>query len=66
MVELAFVILTSGLLASIAIPNFIKFQARSKQSEAKANLKAIYTNRGELERALSCSQRIILIAPENV
>lgn len=30
------------------------------------NLKAIYTNRGELERALSCSQRIILIAPENV
>jgi regulator of sirC expression with transglutaminase-like and TPR domain len=30
------------------------------------NLKAIYTNRGDLERALSCSHRIILIAPENV
>ena len=33
-----------GILAAIAIPNFIKFQARSKQSEAKANLKAAYTS----------------------
>src|SRR5215218_6021088 len=32
-----------GILAAIAIPNFIKFQARSKQSEAKGNLKAIFT-----------------------
>lgn len=31
-----------GVLAAIAIPNFIKFQARSKQSECKANLKAAY------------------------
>lgn len=31
-----------GILAAIAIPNFIKFQARSKQSEAKANLKSAY------------------------
>ncbi len=30
------------------------------------NLKAIYMNRSELERALSCSQRILLIAPESV
>ncbi|HVE87067.1 MAG TPA: fimbrial protein [Myxococcales bacterium] len=28
--------------AAIAIPNFIKFQARSKQAECKANLKAAY------------------------
>ena len=32
-----------GVLAAIAIPNFIKFQARAKQSECKANLKAWYT-----------------------
>ncbi len=32
-----------GILAAIAIPNFIKFQARSKQSECKMNLKAAYT-----------------------
>jgi type IV pilus assembly protein PilA len=32
-----------GILAAIAIPNFLKFQAKSKQSEAKANLGAIFT-----------------------
>jgi type IV pilus assembly protein PilA len=32
-----------GILAAIAIPNFVKFQARSKQSEAKANMKAMFT-----------------------
>ncbi|KFE71214.1 type IV pilin protein [Hyalangium minutum] len=31
-----------GIMAAIAIPNFIKFQARAKQSEAKMNLKAAY------------------------
>ncbi|OGQ89746.1 MAG: hypothetical protein A2289_10540 [Deltaproteobacteria bacterium RIFOXYA12_FULL_58_15] len=31
-----------GILAAIAIPNFINFQARAKQSEAKMNLKAIF------------------------
>jgi hypothetical protein len=30
-------------MAAIAIPNFIKFQARSKQAECKTNLKAWYT-----------------------
>jgi hypothetical protein len=32
-----------GVLAAIAIPNFVKFQCRSKQAEAKINLKAAYT-----------------------
>lgn len=32
-----------GILAAIAIPNFIKFQARSKQAECKTLLKAAYT-----------------------
>ena len=31
-----------AILAAIAIPNFVKFQCRSKQSEAKTNLKALY------------------------
>src|SRR5436309_14721317 len=43
LIELMIVVAIIGILAAIAIPNFIKFQARSKQSEAKANLKAIYT-----------------------
>lgn len=33
---------TLGVLGAVAIPNFLKFQARSKQSEVKANLKAAY------------------------
>jgi type IV pilus assembly protein PilA len=32
-----------GILAAIAIPNFLKFQAKSKTSEAKSNLGAIFT-----------------------
>jgi Tfp pilus assembly protein PilE len=31
-----------GLVALIAVPNFMKFQCRSKQSEARGNLKALY------------------------
>ena len=31
-----------GLLAAIAIPNFLKFQCKSKQAEAKTSLSAIY------------------------
>jgi regulator of sirC expression with transglutaminase-like and TPR domain len=30
------------------------------------NLKAIYTNLGDLERALSCSTRILLVAPDSM
>ena len=35
-IELSIVIAMVGILVAIAIPNFIKFQARSKQSEASA------------------------------
>jgi type II secretory pathway pseudopilin PulG len=32
-----------GSLAAVAIPNFMKFQGRSKQAEVRANLKSAYT-----------------------
>jgi len=33
-----------GILAAIAIPDFMKFQAKAKQSEAKTNLGQIFTS----------------------
>jgi len=44
LIELMIVVAIIGILAAIAIPNFLKFQARSKQSEAKANLKGMFTS----------------------
>jgi len=43
LIELMIVVAIIGILAAIAIPNFLKFQAKSKQSEAKSNLAAIFT-----------------------
>jgi type IV pilus assembly protein PilA len=43
LIELMIVVAIIGILAAIAIPNFLKFQAKSKQSEAKSNLGAIFT-----------------------
>jgi type IV pilus assembly protein PilA len=43
LVELMVVVAIIGLLSAVAIPNFQKYQARSKTSEAKLQLAAIYT-----------------------
>lgn len=32
-----------GVLSAIAIPNFIRYQARAKQTECRTNLKSLYT-----------------------
>jgi type IV pilus assembly protein PilA len=42
LIELMIVVAIIGILAAIAIPNFLKFQAKSKTSEAKTNLGAIF------------------------
>lgn len=43
LIELMIVVAIIGILAAIAIPNFLRFQAKSKQSEAKELLSTIYT-----------------------
>jgi len=43
LIELMIVVAIIGILAAIAIPNFLKFQCKSKQSEAKTNLAGIFT-----------------------
>lgn len=44
LIELMIVVAIIGILATVAIPNFNKFQAKAKQSEAKGNLSAIYSS----------------------
>ena len=44
LIELMIVVAIIGILAAIAIPNFVAYQAKSKQSEAKISLGAIYTS----------------------
>jgi type IV pilus assembly protein PilA len=43
LIELMIVVAIIGILAAIAIPNFVRFQLRSKSSEGKTNLAAIRT-----------------------
>ncbi len=43
LVELMVVVAIIGILSAVAIPNFKKYQARAKTSEAKLQLSAMYT-----------------------
>ena len=43
LVELMVVVAIIGILSAVAVPNFKKYQAKSKQSDAKLQLAALYT-----------------------
>ncbi len=43
LIELMIVVAIIGILAAIAIPNFMTYQAKARQAEAKANLGSIAT-----------------------
>ncbi len=42
--ELMIVVAIIGILATLAIPKFLQYQAKAKQTEAKANLVALHTS----------------------
>ncbi len=42
LIELMIVVAIIGILAAIAIPNFLKYQAKSRQSEARVNLGGVF------------------------
>ena len=44
LIELMIVVAIIGILAAIAIPNFMTYQAKAKQSEAKVGLGGIFTS----------------------
>jgi type IV pilus assembly protein PilA len=43
LIELMIVVAIIGILSSVAITGFIRFQQRARQSEVKSNLKAVFT-----------------------
>ena len=44
LIELMIVVAIIGILAAIAIPNFLTYQCKARQTEAKTNLGAIFTS----------------------
>jgi prepilin-type N-terminal cleavage/methylation domain-containing protein len=50
LIELMIVVAIIGVLASIAIPSFVRFQARARQAEVSTNLKSLYTSMRTLQR----------------
>lgn len=54
LIELMIVVAIIGILAAIAIPNFLQYQMKSRQSEAKTNLQAIKTSEVAFQSERGC------------
>jgi prepilin-type N-terminal cleavage/methylation domain-containing protein len=64
LIELMIVVAIIGILAAIAIPNFIRFQARARQAEVSNNLKSVYTSLRTQQRMPSRAIRAVGFSPE--
>jgi len=54
LIELMIVVAIIGILAAIAIPNFLQYQMKSRQSEVKTNLQAIKTSEVSFQAERGC------------
>ena len=54
LIELMIVVAIIGILAAIAIPNFLQYQLKSRQAEAKTNLQAIKTSEVAFQAERGC------------
>ena len=59
LIELMIVVAIIGILAAIAIPNFLQYQMKSRQSEAKTNLQAIRTSEISFQAERGCYLSIL-------
>jgi prepilin-type N-terminal cleavage/methylation domain-containing protein len=64
LIELMIVVAIIGILAAIAIPNFLRFQARARQSEANSNLKTLFTGLRTFSKKPQGEIRVPGFAPE--
>jgi len=58
LIELMIVVAIIGILAAIAIPNFLQYQLKAKTAEAKTNVQAIKTGMIAINAERSCSPSI--------
>jgi type IV pilus assembly protein PilA len=66
LIELMVVVAVLGIVSAIAVPNYLRYQAKSRQSEAKVNLGGIFVTEitffGENARYSSFSQIGFVVA----
>lgn len=64
LIELMIVVAIIGILAAVAIPNFVRYQLKAKTAEARTNLKAIATSQ-EAYKAERDGYISIVVTPVN-